>query len=136
MGHSQNERQLQEWEKPESYHLGWRKNSSGMKPVLAVIAFLSAVSGVFAMFEDKRPVGAFFEQFVASFLHIVVLFGAMWFGAWLGVVAYEKSGFKVLGWMVGILAVFGVSFGSMFLIEKIPGVGWRYDLLLSSEDDF
>jgi hypothetical protein len=126
---------IPDWERPESYHLGWQKNKAGLKPVALAVVLISSISGLFSMFEDGRPVGAFFEQFVATVLWIVLAFAPIWLAAWIGAVVYEKIGSKIIGWLAGITTYFAIVTCSMLLVQQIPGVGWRFDLIRNSGDD-
>jgi hypothetical protein len=114
----------------------WKDNKDGFKLIAGYFAVVSIVSAIYSAFGEKRPIGGFFEEFVATMAYWVVLFGSIWVGGWLGTKTFEKWDSKLLGWLIGLLA-FGMFIGTVdYAVGKIPGVNWRFERLFTSRGNY
>ena len=119
----------------ETDFFNWEKNKDGMKYVAAIVAAISALSALFNVWGEKRPVGGFFEEFVAGIAIFIMLIGSVWIGGWAGTKLFEKTGSRSVGWIVGLI-VFGIV-GSIVqaAVSHIPGVNWRFERASNSSED-
>jgi phosphotransferase system glucose/maltose/N-acetylglucosamine-specific IIC component len=110
----------------------WRELPRWAKWFFGVFAFLGVISLPEA-FVERRPIGSWFEAVVANFLYwgllIFGFFGALYFGSSIS----EKRG-PWVGWIVGLVIFLLSGFLLYFLSESIPGVGWRIERMLKSDD--
>ncbi len=120
----------------ESDTFSWKNNKSGMGLVIAILSVISVIAAIGNVWGDKRPIGSFFEEFVAISAHWVMLVGSIWFAGWAGTRIYEKIGSKFVGWIVGISVFLGFGFFVMTAVSNIPGVNWRFEKLFSGGDDY
>jgi hypothetical protein len=120
----------------ESYFFSWENNKQGIPSLVVVFAVLAAIGALSNSWGEKRPVGSFFEEFVAveSFYFLVV--GSIWIAGWVGTHVFDRFESKLLGWIAGILVFLGFGFIFQMVMSAIPGVDWRFERLLSSEDDY
>ena len=93
-----------------------------------------AIDSISAVWGEKRPVGGFFEEFVARMIHWGTPLGSFAIAIWFGIKISERSKSKLLGWIAGILLFALVGFGAIALSSKISGVGWRIDRLMTDRD--
>jgi hypothetical protein len=117
--------------------LAWLSYQWSKRPMAVLggaFAVALAIDAIMAVWGERRPIGAFFEEFLARALHWGIALGAIAAGIWAGIKAFERSKSYLLAWVVGILSfvVLGVVAGSV--TSKIPGVGWRMDRLMSDID--
>lgn len=91
-----------------------------------------SVPAVIAAFEERRPIAAFAETFVAEMIVLVVGLGSVAAGIYAGMKARKHS--LLLGWVCGIAVFTAVGFGSLVIGLSIPGVGWRIERMQSSGD--
>lgn len=103
----------------------WRNAGLFLVVVCAIPAAISA-------FEERRPVAAFAETFVAELVFYVVGLGSVAAGGYAGMKAGKHG--LVLGWAVGDAVFMIVGFGALAIGSNIPGVGWRIEKMMSSRD--
>ena len=97
--------------------------------LILLISFIEAVRRAWSASE-------FFPSFLlwwltgALYLPIIISpFAAAFFA---GVYVAKRSGKKWLGWVAGFVTVLFFMFAVLPVIDSIPGVGWRFNALLSS----
>jgi hypothetical protein len=112
---------------------GWFSSLSTKGKLAMVIVTILSIDSIFMAWSDRRPVGAFFESFMAMGLYWAIGIGGLFGSIWAGVTYGEKKKSKVLGWMVG-LACFAAATFAFYLTTKIPGVGWRIEKMMESSD--
>lgn len=104
------------------------------KVVAAVFAAVLVVDSVSAVWGERRPVGGFFEEFVARFIFwggtIAVFAGAI-FG---GIRIFEMTNSKFFGWIAGLTICVFLVFATRFIADLLPGVDWRYQRLIHDRD--
>ena len=105
-----------------------------LKIVFSAFVVLTILDSIAAVWGERRPVGGFFEEFLARLVfwggNFVVLVGA----GWVGVKVYQRTENRVIGWSAGILLCVGLLFAVVNLAQMLPGVDWRYERLLNSRD--
>jgi hypothetical protein len=117
--------------------LDWLSNQWFKRPMAViggVFAILLAIDAIVAVWGERRPVGGFFEEFVARALHWGIGLGSVAVGVWVGTKVFERTKSNLLGWIVGILLFLVVGVAVGILLSKIPGIGWRMDRLMSDTD--
>ncbi|MDX5362148.1 MAG: hypothetical protein LPL00_11675 [Alphaproteobacteria bacterium] len=97
--------------------------------VLGLFAGAVAVDAIVAVWGESRPIGSFFEEFVARVLYFGSLFGGVAIGYVVGVMVYAASSSKILGWVVGLILCVVVMLGVTMLTAELPGVDWRFERL-------
>ena len=95
---------------------------------IAFVGF-TCLDAIGSAWGDTRPVGAFFEEFVARFVNFGLPLVACGLSIWAGILCARRMDRTWVGWLVGLslFFVFGV-LGAM-IFSEIPGVGWRIDRL-------
>jgi PHD/YefM family antitoxin component YafN of YafNO toxin-antitoxin module len=105
---------------------------------LGIGAFLIlalAIDAIGMAWGDRRPVGAFFEAFVAQGVYFGTILGSFGGAVWAGIKVFEKSKSKSLGWIAGIFLYAVVGTAVFALFSQIPGVGWRIERLVDRDLD-
>ena len=100
-----------------------------VKVWIALLLGATAYEAIYSVWGNRRPVGDFFEEFVARFLNLgmpIIIFGA---AIYAGTKAASKANSAVVGWIVGLAVLIAVGFLSYFAISQVPGVSWRFDRL-------
>ncbi len=98
--------------------------------VFIIIILLSMLSGVWSAWGEH----GFFVEFILGTLAYALWWATIlsFFGAiFLGSAVADKTESNALGWLVGIFLFVLIS-ASGLGIREIPGVGWRYALIIDS----
>lgn len=84
---------------------------------------------------DRHPISAFFESLVAL---IMYSFGGLGLitAIWAGGRVSEKVQSNMLGWIAGIAVRLGVSVSIFLIAHAIPGVGWRFERISNTLEDY
>ena len=106
------------------------------KVIIAVIVSALAIETISAVWGERRPVGGFFEEFIARALNFGVPIAAAAAGFMGGVKVAERTKQTWLGWVAGIAFFMFLGVGSYFVIEQIPGVDWRYERIQDARDGY
>ena len=93
------------------------------------MALVQAVSNAWG---EDRPVGAFFEEFVALCFWLIVCVGPLIVGGVSGGEVYDRYESMPLAVFVGLVAAALIAAAGWFLVESVPGVNWRFDRIISS----
>jgi len=101
--------------------------------------FLAAIIGALvfesarAVWGNRRPVGDFFEEFIARLTSLglpVLIFGIAIYS---GSMVYERTDSQALGWISGLAIFIVVGSAAYLAISQIPGVNWRFERLRESD---
>jgi hypothetical protein len=112
------------------------ERASSFKVAGVLLVGLGTIYGIWSAVGDKRPVGTFFEAFVAFVLWVIVPFGVLFLAAMFGSATLDSTKSKLFAWIIGIsvfLVAGGIFYGGAL---NIPGVGWRVNQMSSSGDDY
>ena len=101
--------------------------------LLIGFVIICMLDGLRLAWGEHRFVANFAEATLAVALYWGSVFGSFGLGIFTGIKTTDKSNSTKLGWVIGILVFLIVGVGSGLLISQIPGVGWRYDLMMSSD---
>jgi hypothetical protein len=110
--------------------LSWLGLQWSKRPLVVLgVAFLIALSidSIAAVWGERRPVGGFFEEFIARALIWGISFGSIAAGVWGGVKVHERTNSTISGWIVGLIMAVLIGIAATVLTSKIPGVNWRID---------
>lgn len=72
------------------------------------------------------------EWFIAYMLWYGGVAVAIYLGYKAGNLSYKKSRSKLLGWILGIAVFIGLG-ASMVVFDQLPGVGWKYATMRTSD---
>jgi len=104
----------------------WAKWTVGVGVILTLDAIRMA-------WGERRFVAALAESFVANLLYWGLVAGGLAAAIWIGVRVAITSHKSWLGWVVGVVTYLGSGFILLPIFQQIPGVGWRFESLFSSD---
>jgi drug/metabolite transporter (DMT)-like permease len=99
--------------------------------ILFGLIFFAAVSfdSTVSVWGEHRPVGGWFEEFIARTINFGFPLAALAAGIFAGARVAERSRRNWIGWIVGIAAFYAVGGLLYFAASRIPGVDWRFERL-------
>ena len=97
--------------------------------VVCIIAIAFSIEAIVAVWGERLPVEAFFEELVARIFYYGVPLGSLGGGLWGGIKVFEKTGSRWLGWIGGISLFAAIGLGGVMLQLKLPSVDWRVERL-------
>lgn len=106
----------------------------------AWVVIFSAVFGISEAVVERRFIAAAAENTVAWLLHIALLTGTFGGAFWIGDVIYKKLQYKtkwvgiVLGIAAAAIVIFVLGRGLYHVLLQIPGIGWRLERQMSSDE--
>lgn len=100
---------------------------------LVAFVVLCLIDGVWLAWGERKFVAGVAEATLAVALYWGSIIASLGLGYFLGKKTKEKSNCNTLGWVVGILVFLVIGTISGLVISEIPGVGWRYDLMMSGD---
>lgn len=103
------------------------------KEILIGYAILCLLSGVASAWGSRHFLSSFFLWSLTHALYLPFLFFCLGFSYFAGAYAGRISRLVAVGWIVGIAALLIVTWTIPDLIGKIPGIGWRFLSVLSSQ---
>ena len=99
-----------------------------------IFAVALTIESIVAVWGERRPIGGFFEEFVARAMHWGIGLGSLAAGIWAGTKVYERTKSNAVAWIIGVLSFVAVLIATDTLTARIPGVGWRMDRMISDVD--
>ncbi|WP_143524645.1 hypothetical protein [Pseudomonas syringae] len=105
------------------------------KGILIGYLVLCGVSGVMSAWNSRHFLPSFVLWTCTHLLYLPVMAACLGLSIWPGVLAEKSSKLPIIGWIVGIAAFFIVSVFILYLVGEIPGIGWRFKVILSSSND-
>jgi hypothetical protein len=103
-----------------------------IKVFIALFVGALVLDSIFAVWGEGRPVGGFFEEFIARIGNYLTIFGSLGGAIYIGLQAYKKTENTLIGWVAGILGCFLIGFVLTFVFSNIPGVDWRFDRIMNT----
>ena len=113
----------------------WRRDRKALLMMGGGACVLIAISCVFDVWGDRRPVGSFFEEFVARTAYWGSAIGSFIVAIWAAASAKDKFNSNLLAWIAGIVVFGAIVAATSYIFDSIPGVGWRFDRLAHSSGD-
>ena len=104
----------------------WAKWAVGISAILLIDSFRLA-------WGERRFVAALAESFVANALYWGLILGGLAGAIWLGMYVAGRSSKHWLGWVAGVGAYVGAVFVLLPAFSGIPGIGWRFNLIMNSD---
>jgi hypothetical protein len=97
--------------------------------------FAAIVDTVIAIWGEARPVGSFAEEFLARLIYWAMLIGSFFGAVYAGLYATQRSCKAIVGWVSGIGAFILIGAIGTIIGMSIPGVSWRFERLLNSDQE-
>ncbi len=103
------------------------------KEILIGYAILCLLSGVASAWGSRHFFSSLALWTLTHALYLPVLFICLGLSIWIGMCAGRTSKLTVVGWVLGIAAFAIMGWAIPGLIGKIPGIGWRFMVVLNSQ---
>lgn len=111
--------------------------ANGVPPaVWVILGGIAIVGGVSGAWGDRRPIGGFFEAAIAAIFYAVVPLSILFAAISVAEAFDDVYNRRWLTWLAGLTCFLVVGGLLFWLIEHIPGVGWRWKEMLDSGDDY
>ncbi len=100
--------------------------------ISTVFLMVCIIEGVATAWDEKDFIIGALQATASSLLYWLSIFLSFGISIYCGVKVADKSKSNLLGWLVGFgLFIIIGGFGGL-LIRDIPGIGWRYGLLMDN----
>ena len=101
--------------------------------IFSIFILVCMIDGAHFAWGKHRFVAEFAEATLAVALYWGSAFSSFGLGIFAGIKITEKTKSSALGWVLGIAIFLIVGVASGLVIKEIPGVGWRYELMMESD---
>lgn len=91
------------------------------------------LDGVRLVWGEHRFFAGFAEATIATIFYWGSMFGSLGLAVYFGIKITNKTKSTALGWVIGFIVFIFIGVISGMVIQEIPGVGWRYELMMSHE---
>jgi len=99
--------------------------------LLGYLAFC-VLSGITCAWGDYHFLSSALLWTLTSILYLPLIVGPFALAFWVGLTVDRLSRLKVVGWIAGLVTAFFV-IGLLYkTVSHIPGIGWRFNVMLES----